>query len=62
VLPVVATAVVGISQMRTEEFVFFLVLACLIGFVEEVFFRGLVLQALAPAGLWRAAAPPPGFV
>jgi membrane protease YdiL (CAAX protease family) len=55
VLPVLAAAVVGISRMRFEDFVFLLVLACLIGFVEEVFFRGLILQALVPAGPWRAA-------
>jgi len=55
VLPVVWVAIVSISRMRFEEVVLFLVLACLIGFVEEVFFRGLILQALAPMGLWRAA-------
>ena len=27
----------------------------LIGFVEEVFFRGLILRAIAPRGLWKAA-------
>ncbi len=30
-------------------------LAGLIGFVEEVFFRGLILRAIAPRGLWKAA-------
>lgn len=55
VLPVVAAAIASISRMRVENVLFFLVLACLIGFVEEVFFRGLILRALAPAGLWRAA-------
>ena len=43
------------SRMRFEEVVFFVILACLIGFVEEVFFRGLILRALAPGGLWKAA-------
>lgn len=55
VLPVVWVAIVSVSRMRLEEFLLFLVLACLIGFVEEVFFRGLILQALAPTGLWWAA-------
>ena len=55
VLPVAWVAIVSISRMRFEEFVLFLFLACLVGFVEEVFFRGLILQALAPTGLWRAA-------
>jgi membrane protease YdiL (CAAX protease family) len=55
VLPVGAAAIIGISRMPFEEILFFLVLACLVGFVEEVVFRGLILQALAPAGLWRAA-------
>ncbi|TFC86407.1 CPBP family intramembrane metalloprotease [Cryobacterium sp. TmT2-59] len=41
--------------MRFEEVVFFALLACLVGFVEEVFFRGLILQAFAPSGFWRAA-------
>ncbi|WP_146755327.1 CPBP family intramembrane glutamic endopeptidase [Arthrobacter sp. AQ5-05] len=54
-LPVAWVAIVNISRMRFEEFVLFLALACIIGFVEEVFFRGLILQALAPMGLWRAA-------
>ena len=55
VLPVVVAAIIGISRMRFEEVLFFVILAGLIGFVEEVFFRGLILQALAPEGLWRAA-------
>lgn len=55
VLPVVPAACVGISRMRFDEVLFFLVLACLIGFVEEVIFRGLILQALAPKGIWKAA-------
>jgi membrane protease YdiL (CAAX protease family) len=55
VLPAVAAAILSISRMRFEEIAFFLILAVLIGFVEEVLFRGLILQALAPMGLWRAA-------
>jgi hypothetical protein len=55
VLPVVVSASVGMSRLRFEEVLFFVILACLIGFVEEAFFRGLLLQALAPRGLWKAA-------
>jgi membrane protease YdiL (CAAX protease family) len=32
-----------------------LVLTTLAAFVEEVFFRGLMLRALEPKGLWKAA-------
>jgi membrane protease YdiL (CAAX protease family) len=55
VLPAVPAAIIGISAMRPGDIIYFLVLACLIGFVEEVFFRGVMLQALAPTGLWKAA-------
>ena len=34
---------------------FWLILAVLVAFVEEVAFRGLILRALAPRGVWRAA-------
>lgn len=54
-LPVAVAAIIGISRMRFDEVLFFAILACLIGFVEEVFFRGLILRALASAGLWRGA-------
>ncbi|MFJ6003816.1 lysostaphin resistance A-like protein [Arthrobacter sp. NPDC092385] len=55
VLPGVAAAVVSLSSSRFQDLVVFSVLALFIGFVEEVFFRGLILQALVPQGLWRAA-------
>jgi len=55
VLPAVPAAIVGITGMRFGEILYFLILACLIGLVEEVFFRGLILQALAAKGLWRSA-------
>jgi hypothetical protein len=54
-LPVVAAVVHGLSRMHTGEILAYLMLACVIGFVEEVFFRGLILQALASYGLWWAA-------
>ena len=45
----------GIDQISILQFAMFFVVAGLIGFVEEVFFRGLILRAIAPLGLWRAA-------
>ena len=45
----------GIAQISILQFAIFFVVAGLIGFVEEVFFRGLILRAIAPLGLWRAA-------
>jgi len=54
-LPVVGAVFTGVSRMRIQDALSFLVLACVIGFVEEVFFRGLILQALASRGLWRAS-------
>lgn len=54
-LPALPAAVVGIAGMRLSDVAYFLTLACLVGFAEEVFFRGLLLRALAPSGLWRAA-------
>ena len=45
----------GFARMDIGRVAYFLAMAGLIGFVEEVFFRGLILRALAPRGLWRAA-------
>lgn len=55
VLPVLASVVTVLSRMRVSEVAFYLILACLVGFVEETFFRGLMLRSLATLGLWRAA-------
>ena len=33
----------------------FFLMAILSGFVEEILFRGLMLRALLPTGIWRAA-------
>ena len=54
-LPVLIALATGISRMRFSEVVFYLVLACLVGFVEEAFFRGLMLRSLSTLGLWQAA-------
>ena len=45
----------GIAQISILQIAMFFVVAGLIGFVEEVFFCGLILRAIAPLGLWRAA-------
>jgi membrane protease YdiL (CAAX protease family) len=54
-LPVLVAVVTGTFRMRVDEVAFFLVLACLVGFAEEAYFRGLMLRALVSAGPWRAA-------
>ena len=55
-LPATVTWAAGLDPSRMlEHLVFWLVLATLVGFVEEVFFRGLILRALAPRGIWLAA-------
>jgi hypothetical protein len=45
----------GIRSMSWGQAAFYLILAALIGFAEEVLFRGLILRAVAPRGLWKAA-------
>ena len=54
-LPVLGNLVFGIQTHELRSVLTFFVLAALIGFVEETAFRGLILQALAPRGLWKAA-------
>lgn len=55
VLPVLAVAVTSLGGVGSGRLTFFLVLAGLIGFVEETAFRGLILRALVARGAWRAA-------
>lgn len=59
VLPALPAAVVALSaQGAAGEFAQlgrWLAIAVLVGFVEEVAFRGLILRALAPGGVRRAA-------
>ena len=45
----------GFAQLGVGRVAYFVAMTGLLGFVEEVFFRGLILRALAPHGLWRAA-------
>lgn len=55
-LPAVVARLGGVEPARAlERLAFWVVLAVLIGFVEEVCFRGLILRALAPRGIWLAA-------
>jgi uncharacterized protein len=58
VLPLVLLVVnlaQGIDPAALDNLSYFLVLALLTGFVEEAIYRGIILQALAPRGVWRAA-------
>jgi membrane protease YdiL (CAAX protease family) len=58
ILPLVLVAVnivAGINPAALANLLYFFVLALLAGFVEEAIFRGIILQALAPRGVWRAA-------
>jgi membrane protease YdiL (CAAX protease family) len=44
----------GAELVRGTMVLFMLVLTALNGFVEEVFYRGLMLRALVSKGIWRA--------
>lgn len=55
VLPVLSNLVFGIQARSFTNILLYALLALAIGFVEEVAFRGLILRALAPRGVWRAA-------
>ncbi len=48
----------GSKSVPAATMVFLLVLTALNGFVEEVFYRGLMLRALVAKGIWRALAVP----
>ena len=58
VLPVVVTLIEFFSgggrPVAGTTVLFLLVLTALNGFTEEVFYRGLMLRALVPKGIWRA--------
>jgi len=58
VLPMVLVVVnlaQGVSADSMSNLLYFFTLALLTGFVEEAIYRGIILQALAPTGVWRAA-------
>lgn len=55
VLPVLGTAIASLAGIEPGRLASYLALAALVGFVEETFFRGLILRALVARGTWRAA-------
>ena len=54
-VPIVGNLLDGFSVTAPRQLVLFFVMAVLSGFVEEILFRGLILRALLPTGIWRAA-------
>jgi uncharacterized protein len=54
-VPAVLNLIAGIEIPSPISFFGFLSLALMVGFAEEVFFRGLMLQALRPKGVWPTA-------
>jgi len=55
VLPALPGALAAIPGSTAADLALLVALAALVGFVEEVVFRGLLLRWLVPHGLWRAA-------
>jgi uncharacterized protein len=53
--PVVNLVIGGIHLPNLQVGLTFLVLALMVGFSEEVFFRGLIMRAILPHGAWKAA-------
>lgn len=54
-VPVVGNLLDGLRVTDPRQTLLFFVMAILSGFVEEMLFRGLMLRALLPTGIWRAA-------
>lgn len=54
-VPVIGNLLDGVQSTDSAQILLFLVMALLSGFVEEILFRGLILRALLPTGIWRAA-------
>ena len=55
VLPVLPAALAALPRTAVADLALLVALAALVGFVEEVVFRGLLLRWLVPRGLWWAA-------
>jgi membrane protease YdiL (CAAX protease family) len=53
-LPVFSNAFSGIGYPGLAQLLLFFALALVVGFVEEAYFRGMILHALAPRGPWQA--------
>lgn len=54
-VPVIGNLLDGVQAIDTAQILLFLTIAALSGFAEEMLFRGLILRALLPTGIWRAA-------
>lgn len=54
-VPVIGNLLDGLSVTDPRQILLFFLMAVLSGFVEETLFRGLILRALRPTGIWRAA-------
>jgi membrane protease YdiL (CAAX protease family) len=54
-VPVIGNLLDGIQVTEPAQIMLFFVTAVLSSFVEETLFRGLILRALLPIGVWRAA-------
>ncbi|WP_380166290.1 CPBP family intramembrane glutamic endopeptidase [Jannaschia sp. R86511] len=54
-LPVLPAALAGLTTVGVGRLAYYVLLAVLVGFAEEVVFRGLVLRSLLPVGIWPAA-------
>jgi membrane protease YdiL (CAAX protease family) len=54
-LPAVMNLASGVRTVSFQDALLFLFIALLVGFVEETYFRGLMLRAFASRGAWRAA-------
>lgn len=54
-LPLAVNLIPGVEVTSFRYFGMVLALTLAVGFVEEVFFRGMMLNALRGRGLWRAA-------
>lgn len=54
-VPVIGNLLDGIQVTEPAQILLFFVTAVLSSFVEETLFRGLLLRALLPTGVWRAA-------
>lgn len=54
-IPTLVNLTHGLAATDPGRVIAFLLLAVLVGFVEESFYRGLMLRPLAARGAWRAA-------
>lgn len=52
--PVLLNLAWGVRTTDLRHIAIYLAISLMVGFVEEAFFRGLVLRALLPRGMWRA--------